>query len=88
MEISFWKFRNPGYNFIRNALAAYGAIFPDFVKFNYTRAIPNYEPQTNTRAEMYAFIDALPASLNIAESISHSGPIILNVCTDSAWISN
>ena len=71
-----------------NALAAYGAIFPDFKKFNYTRAIPNYEPQTNTRAEMYAFIDALPASLNIAKSISHSGPIILNVCTDSDFLIN
>ena len=69
-------------------LAAYGAVFPQFENFNFTKAIPSYEPQSNTRAEMYAFIDALPATLSIAESISHSGPIILNVCTDSEFLIN
>ena len=70
------------------ALAAYGAIFPHFEKHNFTKAIPSYELQTNTRAEMYAFIDAIPIAVNIAENLSHLGPIVINVCTDSDFLIN
>ena len=58
------------------AIAAYGAIFPHFEKHNFTKAIPSYELQTNTRAEMYAFIDAIPIAVNIAENLSHHDPIV------------
>ena len=70
------------------AIAAYGAIFPLFEKYNFTKAIPSYELQTNTRAEMYAFIDAIPIAVSIAENLSHLGPIVINICTDSDFLIN
>ena len=64
------------------------APFSPTLKNNFTKAIPSYELQTNTRAEMYAFIDAIPIAVNIAESLSHLGPIVINVCTDSDFLIN
>ena len=69
------------------ALAAYGAIFPHFEKSQRQFQATNWL-QTNTRAEMYAFIDAISIAVNIAESLSHLGPIVINVCTDSDFLIN
>ena len=37
---------------------------------------------------MYAFIDAIPIAVSIAENLSHLGPIVINICTDSDFLIN